>query len=219
MFDTTVSREHDATAVLERNRSVSAEFSVAANSDVRRLTQRIAQAFMEPVTASPASQQRPAAPKRCRFQWGSFQFTGMVSSYNETLDYFSPQGVPLRAALSLTLKEDRFQFDIVELPGGDQAQPATPSFASGGESISAQKAAMNAGHNPKDWRQVAHFNGLENPRVTPPTGLSIPDLDVQLNATSGIAALAFAPKLDIKVGGGVGAGSPGLSATVRLEQS
>lgn len=61
-------------------------------------------------------------PPRCRFQWGSFAFTGMLSSYAETLDFFSPAGIPLRATLSLVLKEDAYQFEFKELKVGDKQQ-------------------------------------------------------------------------------------------------
>jgi hypothetical protein len=38
-----------------------------------------------------------------RFQWGDFSFDGTIQSMDETLDYFSDTGVPLRATVSLSL--------------------------------------------------------------------------------------------------------------------
>jgi len=156
-----------------------------ANSDVRRLTQRIAEAFMKP--QNPEAE-RPGAPQRCRFQWGSFQFTGMLSGYNETLDFFAPEGIPLRATLALTFKEDRFQFDLDD--SVQAAARASPSFAAGGTGQSTDQAAAAAGRDPRDWRDVALFNGIENPRQTPPGGLAIPSASVRQSATGGISALA-----------------------------
>ncbi len=150
--------------------------AVAASSDVRKQTRRIAEQFMQP--QDPDSK-RPKAPKRCRFQWGSFQFTGMVSSYSETLDFFAPEGIPLRAALALTLKEDRYQFDMDE-----SVQAATrnrPTFAVGGNSVSAAQANQSAGRNPRDWRSLADANNLENPRSTPASGVSVPPLPSSLS--------------------------------------
>ncbi|MEW6218530.1 MAG: hypothetical protein AB1634_03230 [Thermodesulfobacteriota bacterium] len=191
LFDTSVAHEHGTEVVLGeggQGQTVSAEARAAAGSDVRQLTKRIAEAFMQP---RDADSPRPRAPQRCRFQWGSFAFTGMLASYNETLDFFSPEGVPLRATVSLTFKEDRFQFDIAGLPGsGQSAAPPLPSFAPGGEGVSADQAAASSGRDPKDWRAVALYNGLENPRFTPAAGLSIPAPGVQLTATSGISGLA-----------------------------
>ncbi|NTV11386.1 MAG: hypothetical protein HGA47_11515, partial [Zoogloea sp.] len=110
---------------------------VAANSDVRRQTRRIAETFMKPQDADSA---RPRAPRRCRFQWGSFQFTGMLSAYNETLDFFAPEGIPLRATLSLTFKEDRYQFDLDENVAA--ARRAMPVFAPGGSGQSAEQVGQ-----------------------------------------------------------------------------
>lgn len=184
LFDTTVAHVEQ---LLGEGGAVQSETSVAANSDVRKLTRRIAEAFMQP--RNPESD-RPGAPQRCRFQWGSFQFTGMLSSYSETLDFFAPEGIPLRATLALSFKEDRYQFDLDESVGAGQRQ--SPVFAPGGVGISADRATQAAGGNPRDWRGLASFNGLENPRFTPAGGLSLPTPEMKISAGSGIAALAGA---------------------------
>lgn len=142
---------------------------VAANSDVRKLTKRIAESFMQPQEFDPRG---PRAPKRCRFQWGSFQFTGMLANYSETLDFFAPEGIPLRATLALTFKEDRYQFERDE--GALAAARTLPVFAPGGAGVSADRAAQAAGQDPSAWRQVADANNLENPRSTPAGGVNVP---------------------------------------------
>lgn len=184
LFDTTVAHVEQ---LMGEGGAVQHETRIEANSDVRRLTQRIAEVFMKPIAAQ---SDRPGAPRRCRFQWGSFQFTGMVSSYSETLDFFAPEGIPLRATLSLTLKEDRYQFDLDERVAAGQRQ--APSFAPGGQGISADRATQAAGRDPRGWRDAARFNGLENPRFTPPGGLAMPSPEVRIPDTTGIAALAGA---------------------------
>jgi hypothetical protein len=143
--------------------------TVDANSDVRVQTKRIATQFMQP---QEPNSKRPKAPKRCRFQWGRFQFTGMVSSYSETLDFFAPEGIPLRATLALTLKEDRYQFDMDE--NVNAAARTMPTFAAGGSGVSAAQANQAAGKNPRDWRSLADANDLENPRSTPASGVNVP---------------------------------------------
>lgn len=143
--------------------------SVQANSDVRKLTQKIAEAFMKPQTGR---SNQPLAPKKCRFQWGAFKFTGMLSAYNETLDFFAPEGIPLRATLSLTFKEDRYQFDRDESVTAKQRD--TPRFVPTASSTSADRAAQNAGEDPREWRIVASFNNLENPRFTLDGGIQLP---------------------------------------------
>jgi hypothetical protein len=161
LFDTTVKWEIG-------NGSNNAH-TVEANSDVRKLTQRIAKQYMDPQNPDP---KRPKAPRRCRLQWGSFQFTGMISSYSETLDFFAPEGIPLRATLALTLKEDRYQFDMDEKASA--AVRDMPKFTPGGTGVSAAQASQAAGNNPRDWRALANANNLENPRTTPESGVSVP---------------------------------------------
>lgn len=42
-------------------------------------------------------------PPVVRFEWGAFLFSGLIESYRETLDFFSAEGVPLRAQVSLSM--------------------------------------------------------------------------------------------------------------------
>lgn len=44
------------------------------------------------------------AGRSVRFSWGSFLFTGYIESLGETIDYFSPDGVPLRATVTLSMR-------------------------------------------------------------------------------------------------------------------
>lgn len=176
LFDTTVARDaattfNDADGV-ERTATATSE----ANSDVRILTKALAGTFMQP--QNPDSEQ-PAAPLRCRFQWGAFAFVGMLSSYNETLEYFSPEGIPLRATLALSFKEDRYQFETLAVAAANREQP---QFSPGGENISAADAAVANGKKPSDWRDVALFNGIENPRASFSAGLMVPSVNLQVSA-------------------------------------
>ncbi|MCS6844222.1 MAG: LysM peptidoglycan-binding domain-containing protein [Caldilineales bacterium] len=45
------------------------------------------------------------AATRVRFQWGSFIFTGVIESMDETIDLFSESGFPLRSTVTLSLTE------------------------------------------------------------------------------------------------------------------
>ncbi|MGC1494438.1 MAG: hypothetical protein WA790_01425 [Sulfitobacter sp.] len=72
-------------------------------------------------------------PKLVIFEWGNFAFKGVISECNETLDYFSPDGVPLRSSISCTLQERESVFTAVEganaaggVDGGMPVPPDTP---------------------------------------------------------------------------------------------
>lgn len=151
MFDTTV--EFDG---------------VKANTDVRLQTQKIAEAFMKPIEGS---DNKMLAPARCRFQWGAFKFIGMVGSYNETLDFFSPEGIPLRARLSLSLKEDKYQFERDEqvkakrgqLPKFSKAvQDAKKKQTSDNQTMN--EALKSEGKDEAKFRNTAMANGVEDTR-------------------------------------------------------
>jgi hypothetical protein len=161
VFDTSVKRE-----------------GVAANSDVREQTKRIAETFMKP--QNPDSD-RPGAPKRCRLQWGRFQFTGLVSSYTETLDFFAPEGIPLRATLALTLKEDRYQFETNQSAAAAGTRH-NPSFTPSGPGMNASDISLKAGLGAANWRVIADMNDLENPRVTPSGSVMVPGANIRFRS-------------------------------------
>lgn len=54
----------------------------------------------------------PASLKVVTFSWGSVGYTGYLESVNETLDYFTSDGIPMRSTLQISLKgkADGFYF-------------------------------------------------------------------------------------------------------------
>ncbi len=68
-----------------------------AGKDVRHQTLEIVKMFLQP--------DRTTAPL-VRFQWGTFVYYGRINSLSETLDYFSQEGVPLRATISLGMSNN-----------------------------------------------------------------------------------------------------------------
>ena len=150
-----------------------------ANTDVRLLTQRIADTFMKPVPEGGSSTNN-LIPKKCQFEWGAFIFRGLVSSYNETLDFFSPEGIPLRATVALTLKEDSYQFDRSNQAAN---QRATPNFSSANSTSGLAQASVANKKNPKNWRDMALLNGIEDARAIGRDALAIPQTSLEDLAT------------------------------------
>jgi contractile injection system tube protein len=132
--------------------------------DVRALTQRVAY-FMLPKAAPGARDRDQPVPPGVRFEWGTFWFDGLMDSLDETLDYFSPDGKPLRANLNIGLSG---QIEIVPPDGGGKAAagptPGTRPLvqATGGAPLQALTDRGGAGG---DWQAVAAANGIENPRL------------------------------------------------------
>lgn len=192
-------------------------------TDVRLKTKEIAERFMKPKPSG----NRMQAPDRCRFQWGAFAFVGMMQSYDETLDFFSPEGIPLRATLSLKLSEDRYQFETLQRTAAARATPrltasgaspetpredgggggAPPGVPEAGQPVTAANA--EAGRSPRDWRDTALFNGLESPRFPTAPAIAVP----QVSLTGSVSTGAW-------LSGGVGvSGGLGLSGTAGLSAS
>ncbi|MDH5666852.1 MAG: hypothetical protein OEY86_02425 [Nitrospira sp.] len=176
-------------------------------TDVRMMTQRIAN-FMEP------DEQR--IPAIVKFEWGSFAFQGMMKSYQETIDFFAPSGVPLRAKVNLSMDKQESVF-AEEGAGsgpsdgvGDEA--VLPLSASAGVTgISAMAGVGDVG------RGVGAANGLETLRFTSgpiSLGASV-SLGGPVAFSSGEAGLSVGGGIGISGGVGVGiSGGIGLSGGV-----
>jgi Contractile injection system tube protein len=155
--------------------------------DVRRLTQKVIY-FMTPQKSD--ADPNKLAPPGVRFQWGSFLFDGMVEGMEETLEYFSPDGKPLRASMSLTLSQQKILEAKFEGDGRVPTAPGQTPLKAAKQGDSLQNMAGRSGRG--DWQSIAAANGVEDPLRMSPGQL------VNLNAG---------------VGGGVGiGGSAGFSA-------
>lgn len=159
----------DVTAPLPRN-------SEDPQGDVRQLTKEVAY-FITPKAEARRNQYIPPG---VRFVWGTFLFDGVMDSMDETLEFFSEDGKPLRArvAISLSRQEIQLQFNTQQSTGlGSTGTPGTQpqQQVRAGESV--QQAAARAGR-PRDWQSIAAANGVENPRRPEPgTLLSMPDFN------------------------------------------
>jgi hypothetical protein len=126
---------------------------------VQTITSKIVKAFVAPPVPDNAPKGKPVPANPCMFLWGTFQFMGLVDSYNETLEFFSASGVPLRAAVSISLTQNRYKISNIPQRTPGQAQPL-PAGSPIGPALAA------AGADPTDWRGTALGAGLETPRFS-----------------------------------------------------
>jgi hypothetical protein len=134
---------------------------------VRKLTQEVA--FF--ITPGPPKAKRKTLPA-VRFLWGSFLFDGLMDSLEETLEYFSPEGKPLRASVAVSLSRQEIVFDFNDstgTPGGHRAPktPGTVPLVQAPAGSTVQGLADASGTN-QSWQSIAAANGIENPRVLAP---------------------------------------------------
>ena len=115
------------------------------------------------------------APPIVRFVWDRQVFVGVVESLNVTYVLFTPEGVPLRARLSLSLKEYRpAAVQVKERP------TSSPDFdktwvARRGDTLSGIAGAVY--RDSAQWRAIATNNGIVDPRrLAPGRVLALPRL-------------------------------------------
>jgi hypothetical protein len=160
---------------------------------VRERTAMVEQ-FVLPQTSG--NEQLP--PPRVRFHWGDITIIGVISSLTIDFDLFSGGGIPLRAKMGVSIREQdpRYEFLPVEgqaavalspaaavasalagLPGVDLTPP-TDRTGTANEGESAADFLARNGLDPALWRSIA--GQLDNP-------LAIPG-GTELNFTSAIAS-------------------------------
>ena len=190
----------------------------AAGEDVRSKTRPLRAAVRAPQDAqgggdSAASDAGAAfVPPLVTFQWGTFTFSGIAESYRETLDFFSADGVPLRAQVAMSLKEQPGEFTALERdnPRGAANPGAFEVPSALGAGIGGAAGVALAGGDLRAARAIAGLNGEASLRFSAGASLSVQG-GVQLReAVSFVGGSAGAG-----VGGGAGCRSAAASASGR----
>lgn len=187
----------------------SQEPSETQQDDVRKLTKKVA------FFITPKKDGDKFVPPAVRFAWGSFQFDGIMESLEESLEYFSAEGKPLRASVSLSLTQQKITEFVFRptsgsgagsgpgggtpagaggAPGGAPAGTAPLAQAQAGASLQGMAASAGVGAN---WQAIASANGIENPRLLDPGQL------VDLSAGASASVSIGAP---VSAGASLGAG-------------
>src|SRR5271165_2991645 len=160
-----------------------------SGSDVRQVTSQVA-LFMQSSAqanrggtyggssgANSNGTNQPAPPV-LSFDWGAYHFQGFMESFKETIDFFSADGIPLRALVSIGLARQDNVFDagsqdtnaktagsLVPTAGGGPGGPASTGPST--------TAAATQGGDPSAARALASANGLENTRFTGGASLEV----------------------------------------------
>lgn len=145
-------------------------------------------------------------PPLVTFQWGTFTFSGIAESYRETLDFFSADGVPLRAQVAMSLKEQPGEFTALERdnPRGAASPSAFEVPASLGGGGAAGLAQL--GGDLRAARAIAGLNGEASLRFSAGASLS---LDAGANLRE---AVSFSGGASAGLSVGASAGLPRFDA-------
>jgi hypothetical protein len=134
--------------------------------DVRQLTREVIYFI------TPKAEGEHFIPPAVKFAWGTFSFAGIVDSLDESLEFFSSDGTPLRAQITLSLSQQRIP-TYAPGRGVPSLSPPGAGTGPGGQPIgtspltqapSGASLQSLAGQSGADWRAVAQANGIENPR-------------------------------------------------------
>jgi len=181
------------------------------------------------------SKQSKNAPPRIRFEWGTFQFDGVMNSITEDIDLFSPEGIPLRSKVNIAIKEQNSDFEALAkgagakdgsaatapaddsggggaLPGGGGGGP-TDSTRAAQAGESAADFAARMGLDPAAWRGLA--GGIANP-LSLQGGLQI-NFNSNLSAGAGVGGhLQAGAALDLNAAAGLQLpATPGVRAAAQ----
>lgn len=141
--------------------------SVAARSDVRKLTDRIVGLM--------AIDSKTHAPPLLLFTWGTLSFQCVLARVSQRFIMFLPDGTPVRARLNVTFNEYLDPEQEVKRLNLQTATYTKMHVVQQGETLS--KIAGQRYDNSQLWRPIAILNGIADPRaIRPGQRLLVPAL-------------------------------------------
>lgn len=106
------------------------------------------------------------APPICIFNWGKFNFQCIIERVTKKFTMFHPDGFPVRATLSVTLKEYK-EVDVQVKEISPQSADLTKRrVVIQGDSL--WFIAFKEYGDARDWRPIANANNIDNPRILNP---------------------------------------------------
>ena len=175
--------------------------TTGTGEDVRKTTNKIAK-FMQGSSGSGTNQSSGNAQAQpvVQFEWGAYEFKGTLESFKETIDFFSAEGVPLRAMVSIGLAR---QDKVIEDDSTSTVSKVGGSLVPTGSNGNVNSLATQGG-DPNAARQLGSANGLASLRFTAGASLNVGG-GIQLNAAAGFSASASAGAgAGLSIGGGAG---------------
>ncbi|MDH3299305.1 MAG: hypothetical protein OES24_02250 [Acidimicrobiia bacterium] len=179
--------------------------------DVRDQTKKVAQFVL------PGGSKAKQAPPRIKFEWGTFELAGVMSSLSEELSLFSPQGVPLRAKLSIQIKEQDPKYAALETGAGAGTGQGATAAGSGAAGNGGNDKAAEANDNetpadflarnglaPAAWRALGSALDALGDGIELPIGLGI-EFPSSLSIGGGLGLSAgFQAELDVSMEASLG---------------
>ncbi len=132
--------------------------NVAAGSDVRDITKKIA-ALVMPFVEGKEKKKAPV----CLFSWGKFTYKGIIYKLSQKFTMFLPEGIPVRAELTVTFKSVATPEEYAKNMGIEACRKVWTVKSGDRLDIIAYKALKDAAL----WRKIADENNIDNPLAFP----------------------------------------------------
>lgn len=145
--------------------------------DVRKITEPLWEASF--INEPKNSQAGTGEPCRIVFIWGpqmkKFQFEGVIEKMTQTFIFFKPDGTPVRAKVDLSLMKAK---DPAKPAGQNPTSGAIPGKVHIVEDGDRLDLIANQYYSrPGMWREIADYNGIDNPRnLKPGLQLILPEI-------------------------------------------
>jgi nucleoid-associated protein YgaU len=106
------------------------------------------------------------APPICLFIWGAYIFECIITQTSKKFTMFLPIGIPVRATVSVTMKEYRELDSMVKELDLHSSDITKSHRVLEGDSLWAIAAAEYGSAD--EWRLIAEANDIDNPRLLEP---------------------------------------------------
>ncbi|MDX1811882.1 MAG: hypothetical protein R3240_08045 [Gammaproteobacteria bacterium] len=154
-----------------------------------------------------------------KFVWGTFSFQGMFEKYQETIDFFSAEGVPLRASLNITLASQDIVFsaDAHETTDTNETNQATRPPANLHPPYQPETAPASGSGAGTDSTNTGSAGGLSNAAATANAAMGMSASAAA--GVSGAIGISAGASASAGISGGIGVNisasvSAGASASI-----
>lgn len=118
------------------------------------------------------------APPKVEFRWGWMSFCGVLDKLTQRFTMFLPDGVPVRAKLTVAFKGVKALSKQLKDPPRNSSDKTKRRTLTADSSI--WLIAAKEYGDPRYWRLIAHRNRVDDPgAIRPGTALVVPPLDVK----------------------------------------